>query len=40
MLTPVISLLPVGVWLSYLTIIAARAAPALRALAHRAGRDR
>src|SRR5256885_13535454 len=40
MLTPVISLLPVGVWLTYLTIIAARAAPALRALAHPAGRDR
>jgi len=40
MLTPVIILLPIGVWLTYLTIIAARTAPVLRALAHRAGRNR
>jgi hypothetical protein len=40
MLTPLISLLPIGVWLTYLTIIAARTAPMLRALAPRSDRDR
>jgi hypothetical protein len=40
MLTPAISLLFSGLWLTYLAILAARTAPALRAIAQRYVRAR
>jgi hypothetical protein len=39
MMTPAISLLSIGLWLSYLTI-AARATPILQAIAQRSARPR